>query len=514
MANPRNECPEPEPRRTDSRLAVDYALRLRAAMARSVGAGSGPGPPCGALQTRHPALEWARSGAMALTGARNGPPRLAPGHLAACCEGAALALRDLSPTLWPADFDAPALLGERAAIAGLERRGATSPGGSCRFVKCADGWIAVNLARPDDLDLLPAWLSEGDWSDPVHSDVWQAVARAARQSTADSLVARAQLLGLPAARAQNTQNGGQARRDKDTHWCHTTPCGRPRQRRPGDLPLVVDLSSLWAGPLCSQLLCLTGARVIKVESPSRPDGARFGPAAFFDLMNAGKQSLVLDLACPRGRQALRSLLAAADIVVESSRPRALKQLGIEAEASLRQTPGQVWLSITGYGRSSPEANWVALGDDAAVAAGLTLCDLPASSVDSAATGSPPTGGTDWAGAAPLFCGDAIADPLTGLHGAVAALASWHAGGGVLLDVALRNVVAHTLAFGPPPRPASVSAVFPASTTRDASLEPLWEVTADGVRQRVLPPRARLCREPARPLGADTNELLREFAARC
>src|SRR4029453_19173112 len=97
-------------------------------------------------------------------------------------------------------------------------------------------------------------------------------------------------------------------------------------------PLVVDLSSLWAGPLCAHLLGLQGARVVKVESTGRPDGARRGPAAFFDLLHGGPRGVARDLRDPAGAACLRRLLAAADVVVEASRPRALRQLGIEAEA--------------------------------------------------------------------------------------------------------------------------------------------------------------------------------------
>ncbi|GAB2869516.1 CoA transferase [Nocardioides pacificus] len=51
-----------------------------------------------------------------------------------------------------------------------------------------------------------------------------------------------------------------------------------------------------AGPLCAHLLGLDGARVVKVESTTRPDGARRGPAAFFELLHAGHAQLTLDLA--------------------------------------------------------------------------------------------------------------------------------------------------------------------------------------------------------------------------
>jgi crotonobetainyl-CoA:carnitine CoA-transferase CaiB-like acyl-CoA transferase len=170
-------------------------------------------------------------------------------------------------------------------------------------------------------------------------------------------------------------------------------------------------------------------------------------------------------------------------VVESARPRALLQLGIDAAAMVEQVPGLTWVSITGYGRAEPGGSWVAFGDDAAVAAGLTIAT----------------------GATPLFCGDAIADPLTGLLAAVAALESWRAGGGTLVDVALRDVVAHVLGSE---APCGVATVRPCDVPGE------WEVVAGNERQRVLPPRARTPTGRARPLGADTERVLRSLAVAC
>jgi crotonobetainyl-CoA:carnitine CoA-transferase CaiB-like acyl-CoA transferase len=226
------------------------------------------------------------------------------------------------------------------------------------------------------------------------------------------------------------------------------------------------LSSLWAGPLCAQLLGVCGAQVVKLESLQRPDGARRGSPAFFDLMNGGKRSVAVDIESESGLEQLRGLLARADIVIESSRPRALAQLGVDAEELVRSGLGKTWLSITGYGRGEPEAGWVAFGDDAAAAAGLTA---------TAGCGTP------------VFCGDAIADPLTGLHAAVAALASWLTGGGRLLDVSLRNVAARATRLPAPDR---------ASPTRP------------------LPPRARDVTCRAASLGRDTRAVLAECEIHC
>jgi crotonobetainyl-CoA:carnitine CoA-transferase CaiB-like acyl-CoA transferase len=348
-------------------------------------------------------------------------------------------------------------------------------------VRAADRWFAVNLARPDDHSLLPAWLGEGPLDDP-----WRfVVARAARQPAA-TVVERARLLGLPAAVAVDPLPVAPP-------WCRVAARGTRNERRERGVPLVVDLSSLWAGPLCSHLLGLAGARVVKVESTRRPDGARSGPPAFFDLLNHGNASVALDFGSEAGRAQLRRLLQSADVVVESARPRALAQLGIDAGEFVASVPGLTWVSLTGYGRREPGAGWVAFGDDAAVAAGLAV-----------ATGR--VAATDAGGGPPLFCGDAIADPLAGLHAAVSALAAWNGGGGRLLDVALRDVTAHALAFDAPAAEARVRRI---ENGGDA-----WEVVAGRERATVAAPRAREPAGAARPLGADTAAVLAELGVPC
>ena len=420
----------------------------------------------------HPALAWAASGAMALTGRADGAPVVAPGDLAGCARGAIAALQALAGDRWRASIDGAALLGERAAILGLGRRGTISPGGAARLLRTRTGWMALTLARSDDLALVPALLGE-----PVRGDPWDFVAERVTRRTARRLVARARLLGLAAAEAVPPPR-------HVPRWCRIARPGAPLRRRLRVAPLVVDLSALWAGPLATHLLELAGAYVVKVESVQRPDGARRGAPAFYDLLNADKLSVALDLRCAADVARLRALIASSDIVVESARPRALAQLGIEARALVAEVPGLTWVSITGYGRVGRGANWIAYGDDAGVAAGLAM-------------------EAGVAAGTPLFCADAIADPLAGMHAAVAALASWQRGGGQLVDIALRDVVAHAVAFG---------------TTRNGPTVEVrecaggWEVLADGDRHVVDRPRARLAIAAARALGADTDEVFRGLAA--
>lgn len=417
------------------------------------------------------ALAWARSGAMALTGFVAGAPRTAPAPAAVAMERAAQAFAATAARRGVRlALDGPALLGERAALAGLARRGRCSPGGATRLLRAADGWLALTLARPDDLAALPAWLELAPGA-CAGADPWTVVASALAERPAAEAVARARLIGLPAAvAAAPPAPAPPTAAPPTTALPASVPPGvrvavRGSQGERGAAPpLVVDLSSLWAGPLCAHLLGLAGARVVKVESRTRPDGARRGPPAFFDLLHAGHETVALDFARAPDRDALRALVAAADIVVESARPRALRQLGIEAEELVATRSGVTWVAISGHGREEPGAGWVAFGDDAAAAGGLWA--LAGRGLDG-----------------PLACADAIADPLAGLHAAAVALAAHEGGGGVLLDVALAKVAAAAAACAPP-------------AEEDASLP-------------VAPPRARRAAARARPLGADTARVLAE-----
>lgn len=363
--------------------------------------------------------DWAASGAMSLTGMADGPPLVAPGTPATAARGAAVAIELVSAALASSTqgfsrvgLDGAELLGERAAIAGLSRRGDVSPGGSCRLVPAADGLLAVNLARGDDVDLVPAWLETG----PVAGDVWQVVVAEAARRPVAVLEDRAVLLGMPVAAVPDRVDAAA----EPWRLSPTQPRPRPRPTGPGR---VVDLSSMWAGPLCANLLGLAGFEVVKVESVSRPDGARKGPAQFYDLLHRGHRSVAVDFGTRSGRAELEGLLAGADVVVDSSRPRATEQLGVAPERILAEHPEVVWVSITGYGRRGPARNRVAFGDDAAAAAGLVARTEDAT---------------------PVFCGDAIADPLAGIHAALVALAMRAGGCGGLADVAMRDVVASTL----------------------------------------------------------------------
>ncbi|HEX3333106.1 MAG TPA: CoA transferase [Acidimicrobiales bacterium] len=398
-----------------------------------------------------PLRRWAKSGAMALTGL----PEMPLGPPEGLVEGVERLARPFP------GLDALALLGERAALMGLWRRGPISCGGSCRLLPtaAADAWIAVSLPRAEDFETVPAWL-ELDEVPATTPATWSAVARSVAMRDPSELVERAVLLGLAVARV------GEAAR---TPAVTVVPLGPAPARDPTSGLLVVDLSSLWAGPLCGDLLARAGATVVKVESTGRPDGARRGPPAFFDLLNGRKRSVALDFRSEHDVLILREIVRRADVVIEASRPRALAQLGVVADEIVRAGGPQVWVSITGHGRAGDGAGEApggraAFGDDAAAAGGLVV----------------------WHGSAPMFCADAVADPLTGLAAAGACLEALAGGGRWLLDVSMAGVCAGLWA-GPT-----------LAAPDDLGVEP---------------PRARPIAGPAADLGADTAEFLAELGLR-
>lgn len=394
---------------------------------------------------------WAASGAMALTGRPHRAPLGPP-------SGLVPAVAELEARLGAhgVEVDGLALLGERAALLGLTRAGSASCGGGARLLAAQGGWLAVSLARPDDLDLLPAWLGVTAPAEEVaagraEAGTWRAVAQAVAPAGVDQVLAAGVELGLPVARLGEVAAGAPAVRVAAT--------GPARLPRPVRGARVVDLSSLWAGPLCASLLGRAGADVVQVEDRRRPDGARRGDPRFYDLLHAGHRSVALDLGRPDDRAHLHRLLAAADVVVEGSRPRALRQLGVDAEALVAGGGPAVWVAITGHGRAGDGAGRVGFGDDAAVAGGLVVAD----------------------GDGPCFCADAVGDPLTGLTAAVAVLDALAGPRHVLIDVALARVAA--AAAGP---------------TLDATGVPA---------AAVAPPRARPVAGRAPALGAHTAEVL-------
>ncbi len=351
---------------------------------------------------------WARSGVMALCGRSHGPPLLPPTtSLPARLFGIVGEIERLSGTRGRAvRLSWQAALAGRAALLGLHRRGRLSPNGTCRLLKAADADVALNLPRTEDIELVPA-LTE---TSVTCRDPWEAVAEMASRTLAGEFTSRARLLGLAAAVPGECNV---------SHPYRSSRRAEPRPLGSDQTWTVVDLSSLWAGPLAARVLAESGARVIKVEDPARLDGARQNPAFYSWVHPPSETNATIDFRSSDGRDELAKLLESADVVIEASRPRALEQIGLSPEQR-GMPPGQVWLSITAHGRKGAAREWTGFGDDAAVAGGLICRDLDGTTT---------------------FCGDAIADPITGLVGGLAVLRSLQQGGGQVIDISLSSVAA-------------------------------------------------------------------------
>jgi hypothetical protein len=306
------------------------------------------------------------------------------------------------------NLDASRVTDRSDAIA-LKPPGLWSSNRSCRLLRTLDGWIAANLPRPSDLSLVPAWIGCD-----LDAEPWAAVVTAAARSMSSALLAQARLLGLAAAGlGEVTMTAG-----APNPPVHRMAGGR--WRCPGQPVKVIDMSSLWAGPLCGAILADMGADVVRVESWNRPDSGRYRAPAQFTRLNGAKRSIQFDFATPADLNRLRDLIATTDILITSARPRAFESLELSPEQLFASNSGLVWVAITGYGWFGADADRVAFGDDASVAGGLVR----------------------WTkGGQPRFLGDALADPLTGLASVVGALSALETGGGVLVDAALARTAA-------------------------------------------------------------------------
>src|SRR5689334_17056939 len=162
--------------------------------------------------------------------------------------------------------------------------------------------------------------------------------------------------------------------------CRTTPNSAPGTRKactdhgymthPGPLAgvRVIDLTAMVMGPYCTQIMADMGADVIKVEPPAG-DSTRYVSAApepgmggVFVNVNRGKRSVVLDLRSGGGRDAMRALVARADVFIHSMRARAIAALGFGYPEVAAVNPSIVYTNCYGYGRRGPDADLTAYDD--------------------------------------------------------------------------------------------------------------------------------------------------------
>ncbi|MFI7277047.1 CaiB/BaiF CoA transferase family protein [Streptomyces sp. NPDC049879] len=124
---------------------------------------------------------------------------------------------------------------------------------------------------------------------------------------------------------------------------------------------VLDLATLFAGPLAATMLGDFGAEVVKVEHPRRPDPSRgHGPSKdgvglWWKFLGRNKRTITLDLSTPGGRDVLLRLAAGADVVIENFRPGTLERWGLGWEELSAANPRLVLARVTGFGQFGPSS---------------------------------------------------------------------------------------------------------------------------------------------------------------
>jgi len=185
---------------------------------------------------------------------------------------------------------------------------------------------------------------------------------------------------------------------------------------------VLDFSRVLAGPWATQILGDLGAEVIKIERPGSGDDTRaWGPpflkaadgvetreSAYFLCANRNKKSVTLDFSHPEGAELARALAARSDVFVENFKLNGLAAHGLDFETLSARDPRLIYCSITGFGRTGPDAGRP--GYDLLIQAvgGLMSVTGPAESVE---------------GAGPNKAGVAVTDIMTGLYATIGILAA-------------------------------------------------------------------------------------------
>ncbi len=120
--------------------------------------------------------------------------------------------------------------------------------------------------------------------------------------------------------------------------------------------IVADFSTIIAGPLATSMLADLGARVVKVEPTTGDPSRHIIPGGGLALrMNAGKESIAVDLKSPEGQAIIHDLLVRADVVLHNFRPGVPEKLGVGFEACRDANPDVIWVAVQGYGLEGPDA---------------------------------------------------------------------------------------------------------------------------------------------------------------
>ncbi len=203
--------------------------------------------------------------------------------------------------------------------------------------------------------------------------------------------------------------------------------------------LVLDFTSILAGPYCTRLLADAGAEVIKVEAPEGDHKRtvppeRQGHSTPFAQANAGKRSVVLDLKSPEGREAAVALAAKCHVVVENWRPGVARRLGLDHDSLRKANPGLIHCAISGYGQTGPNALRPALAPILHAMSGYEMAQMAYQE------------GADRPAATGIFLGDVVSG-LSAFGAISSALYRQQATGeGAAIDVSMFDVMMNLLVY--------------------------------------------------------------------
>ena len=143
---------------------------------------------------------------------------------------------------------------------------------------------------------------------------------------------------------------------------------------------VVDFTTTIAGPYCTRMMADLGAEVIKIETAEGDmmrtrQPLRDGASTAYGQLNAGKQSIVLDLKRPEGQEVVRRLLSNCDFLVENFRPGVMQRFELDHETLAKRHPALIYCSISGYGQTGPSSSLAAYAPAVHAASGFDLAHM-------------------------------------------------------------------------------------------------------------------------------------------
>jgi crotonobetainyl-CoA:carnitine CoA-transferase CaiB-like acyl-CoA transferase len=195
-------------------------------------------------------------------------------------------------------------------------------------------------------------------------------------------------------------------------------------RRPLDGTTILDFTSAWAGPMATRTLAYMGAKVIKVEGPTKLDSWRgafrggdvqrfpsldpgdrpFDRNAWFNTQNHDKLSVGVNTRLAGAREILLKIAARCDVVIANFSPGTMAKMGLGYEHLIEVRPDIILVEMPALGNTGPAAHHVGMGPTMESAAGMTAL-------------------IGYDDGVPVLTGTAYLDPIGGLHGAAAVLSA-------------------------------------------------------------------------------------------